>query len=106
MRRTVIAAALVLGSSVAFAEGPSDGKSLYREKCVMCHDKTGMGTGLLSRRMQVAELLLRSDLNADFVVSVARAGVGNMPAIPRGEVSDRDLKAIADFLAQPAEAKK
>jgi len=107
MRALVIAAALVLGSSVAVADGPPpDGRALYREKCVMCHDKTGMGTGLLSRRMQVAELLLRSDLNADFIVSVARAGVGNMPAIPRGEVSDRDLKAIADFLAQPAEAKR
>jgi mono/diheme cytochrome c family protein len=106
MRALVIAAALGLASSAAVGDTPPDGKALYREKCVMCHDKTGMGTGLLSRRMQVAELLLRSDLQADFVVSVARAGVGNMPAIPRGEVSDRDLKAIADFLAQPAEAKK
>jgi mono/diheme cytochrome c family protein len=104
--RALLIAILVLGSSVAVAEGPADGKALYREKCVMCHDKTGMGTGLLSRRMQVAELLLRSDLNADFIVSVARAGVGNMPPIPRGEVSDRDLKAIADYLAQPVEAKK
>jgi mono/diheme cytochrome c family protein len=104
--RALLIAILVLGSSIAVADGPADGKALYREKCVMCHDKTGMGTGLLSRRMQVAELLLRSDLKADFIVSVARAGVGNMPPIPRGEVSDRDLKAIADYLAQPVEARK
>jgi mono/diheme cytochrome c family protein len=69
----------------------------------MCHGKNGMGTGLLARRMQVAELLLRSDLSAAYVAQVARAGVGNMPAIPRGEVSDRQLEAIAAYLATPPE---
>lgn len=102
--RVLIAVVLLL-ASVANAQTP-DGKALYKEKCVMCHDKTGMGTGILSRRVKVAELLLRNDLNADFVVTAARAGIGNMPAIPRGEVSDVQLKAIADYLAQSAEAKK
>jgi mono/diheme cytochrome c family protein len=91
-------------ASVAFADTPStntDGKALYHEKCAMCHDKTGMGTGLLARRTKTPELLERTDLKADFVVQVARAGVGNMPAIPRGEVSDRELQAIADYLARP-----
>ena len=41
-----------------------------------------------------------------FVVTVARAGIGNMPAIPRGEASDAQLKAIADYLAQPVETRK
>jgi len=103
-----------LMASAALAQAPQssapavspDGKSLYREKCVMCHDKTGMGTGLLSRRMKVAELLLRTDLNAAFVVTAARGGIGNMPPIPRGEASDRELQAIADYLAQPPEARK
>jgi mono/diheme cytochrome c family protein len=105
------AAAMILFTalaSAAMAESPQpapDGKALYREKCVMCHDKTGMGTGLLSRRMKVAELLLRTDLVPAFVVQVARAGVGNMPPIPRGEVSDSELQAIADYLAKPVEAR-
>lgn len=104
--RAFILVVIALAASVAHADAPPDGKALYKEKCSMCHDKTGMGTGLLSRRMKVAELLQRSDLNADAVVAAARAGIGNMPAIARGEVSDRDLEAIADFLAQPAEAKQ
>ena len=79
-----------------------DGKALFREKCAMCHDKAGMGTGLLARRVQPAELLLRSDLNAAYVIQAARVGIGNMPAIPRGEASDAELKAIADYLATPA----
>jgi mono/diheme cytochrome c family protein len=95
----------LLVASVAGAQTP-DGKALYNEKCVMCHDKTGMGTGILSRRVKVAELLLRNDLNAEFVAIAARSGIGNMPAIPRGEVSDVQLKAIADYLAQSPEAKK
>jgi cytochrome c5 len=104
--RALIIVAIALGASVAQADTPPDGKALYKEKCIMCHDKTGMGTGLLSRRMKVAELLQRSDLNADAIVAAVRAGIGNMPPLPRGEVSDRDLEAIADFLAQPAEARK
>jgi hypothetical protein len=60
-----------------------------------------MGTGLLSRRVQPAELLLRKDLVPAFVISAARAGIGNMPAISRGEVSDAQLTAIANFLAAP-----
>ena len=90
-----------LFASVALADAPRpDGKALFHEKCSMCHDKTGMGTGLLARRSKTPELLQRTDLNAAFVVQVARAGIGNMPAIPRGEVSDRELQAIADYLAQ------
>ena len=28
-----------------------------------------------------------------------RQGIGNMPAIPRGEVSDEELRQIAEYLA-------
>jgi cytochrome c5 len=115
--------ALALLASVAVAQAPPqssstsapaasaagaalDGKALYREKCMMCHDKTGMGTGLLSRRVKVAELLMRTDLTAAFVVTAARGGIGNMPPIPRGEASDGELQAIADYLARPPEARK
>jgi mono/diheme cytochrome c family protein len=83
-----------------------DGKALYREKCIMCHDATGMGTGILSRRVKVPELLLRTDLNPIFVVAAARTGIGNMPPIPRGEASDLELQTIADYLALPPEARE
>ena len=76
------------------------GEALYVVKCAMCHGAVGMGTGLLARRgRDPAMLELRSDLAAGFVVIAARSGIGNMPAIPRGEVSDADLQAIADYLA-------
>ncbi|HVY79562.1 MAG TPA: cytochrome c [Steroidobacteraceae bacterium] len=102
----VVIAFVGLLASVALADAPApatqpDGKALYHEKCAMCHDKTGMGTGLLARRSKTPELLQRTDLDAAFVVQAARVGIGNMPAIPRGEVSDRELQAIAQYLAQP-----
>jgi len=78
-----------------------DGKALFQEKCAMCHGKVGMGTGLLMRRVQPAELLLREDLTSDAVFQAARAGIGNMPPIPRGEASDTELRRIGDFLATP-----
>ncbi|MEO6387452.1 MAG: cytochrome c [Croceibacterium sp.] len=113
MKRLMFAL-LVLAGSAAIAQGPppapkpetlssrpnaTGGEALYLEHCAMCHGPNGMGTGLLGRRVQPALLEERANLPAAYIVQAARRGVGNMPAIPRGEVSDADLKAIADYLA-------
>lgn len=58
-----------------------------------------MGTGLLGRTREVAVLEARDNLTAPFVTLAVRQGIGNMPAIARGEVSDAELQAIADYLA-------
>jgi mono/diheme cytochrome c family protein len=60
-----------------------------------------MGSGLLARRGKGVEpdLEKRKDIVRDYVILAARRGIGNMPAIPRGEVSDADLAKIADYLA-------
>ena len=75
------------------------GEKLFVEHCAMCHGPNGMGTGLLGRRVQPALLEQRNNLAAQYVIMAARRGIGNMPAITRGEVSDADLKQIADYLA-------
>jgi mono/diheme cytochrome c family protein len=76
---------------------------LYVEKCSMCHRQMGMGTVILARRMdpKIAQLELRTDLTADYVTTAARKGIGNMPRIPRGEVSDAQLAQIAAYLTRP-----
>lgn len=90
----------------AFAAGPPTerGAALFAEKCAMCHRTMGMGTVLLSRRMDpaVAPLEKRRDLTAEFVTTAARVGLGNMPRISRGEVADGELAVIAAWLATPA----
>lgn len=112
MSRIAFTALAALGlASVAMAQGmpkpttivdrpnATGGEKLYVEKCAMCHGPNGMGTGLLGRRVQPALLEQRTNLAAPYVIMAARRGIGNMPAIPRGEVSDADLKQIADYLA-------
>lgn len=112
MSRFAIVALVTLGvASVAMAQGmpkpttlvdrpnATGGEKLYVEHCAMCHGPNGMGTGLLGRRVQPALLEQRNNLAAAYVIMAARRGIGNMPAIPRGEVSDADLKQIADYLA-------
>lgn len=79
------------------------GERLYLEKCAMCHGPGGMGTGLLARRTDQPLLEKRTDLTVDYVVQAARMGIGNMPAIPRGEVSDADINLIARHLARAGE---
>jgi len=107
---------LVVASGHAFAqerhstaspdrsESPSDvaqddGKALYNQRCSVCHSARGMGTLLLSRTRPVPLLEARDDLRAPYVVLAARQGLGNMPALPRGELSDKELSAIAEYLA-------
>jgi cytochrome c553 len=75
---------------------------LFVEKCGMCHRQMGMGTVILARRMDasIARLENRTDLTAEYVTVAARQGIGNMPRIPRGEVSDAQLARIAAYLAR------
>jgi len=77
-------------------------EALFVEKCGMCHRQMGMGTIILARRMDPAVSMLeaRRDMPAEFVTQAARAGIGNMPRISRGEVSDAQLQVIAKYLAR------
>ena len=88
-----------LNTSHAASDG-LNGEALFVEKCAMCHRERGMGTGLLARRMETALLEERTDLNSQAVIIMARMGIGNMPRISRGEVSDEQLQAIADYLSK------
>ena len=104
MTATALAAAAFASAALAQPAPPKapaglDGKALFQEKCAMCHGRGGMGTGLLARRVEPAELEKRSDLNAGYVFQYARRGLGNMPPVTPGEASDEQLRAIAAYLA-------
>ena len=113
MKRLLIAAA-ALAAGTAIAQGPppapkpttlasrpnaTGGEALYLDHCASCHGANGMGTGLLARRVEPALLEARENLPIQYVILAARQGIGNMPPIPRGEVSDEELRQIADYLA-------
>jgi mono/diheme cytochrome c family protein len=87
----------------AAAAAPSPGEVLFASTCARCHRAGGMGTGILSRRPGIpAQGLLeqREDLIVPFIQTVVRVGIGNMPRISRAEVSDTQLKQIAEYLAK------
>src|SRR4051794_16222105 len=90
------------GGAMQNRSSHSPAEALFVEKCGMCHREMGMGTVILARRMDPSKAMLekRSDLPVDLVVSVARNGIGNMPRISRGEVSDAQLKMISEYLAK------
>ena len=77
------------------------GSGLYKEKCGMCHNPGGMGVGILARRMSAELALLenREDLQGSFIETVVRNGFGIMFPISRGEVSDKQLQTIVNYLA-------
>jgi mono/diheme cytochrome c family protein len=112
MKRMIVAGLLLAGGA-AIAQAPpppkpitlssrpnaTGGEALYVEHCISCHGPTGMGTGLLGRRVQPAMLEARDNLAAAYVIVAVRQGIGNMPPLPRGEVSDAELQQIAEYLA-------
>jgi cytochrome c553 len=81
----------------------SPGETLFVEKCGMCHRQMGMGTVILARRMEAkrAPLEARADLTPELIAVAVRQGIGNMPRIGRGELSDVQLATITAYLTQP-----
>jgi cytochrome c5 len=90
------------GGALQDRSSSSPEEALYVEKCGMCHRQMGMGTVILARRMdpKVAMLEDRTDLTEELIIQVARTGIGNMPRIQRGEVSDEQLATVARYLAK------
>jgi len=90
------------GGAMQDRSSKSPAEALFVEKCGMCHRQMGMGTVILARRMEPSKALLeaRTDLTTAFVIQAARSGIGNMPRIQRGEVSDAQLETIARYLAK------
>ena len=97
-------AAVALGAlSQGAAAADAAGRTLFTTRCGMCHQTNGMGVSILSRRPGDGSkglLEQRDNLSAEFVYAVARVGTGNMPRIPRGEVSDEELRQIALYLSR------
>lgn len=95
--------AAIVAPGAAWTADSTDGKKLYAERCGMCHQTIGMAVGILSRRPADASKGLledRADLSAVFVRTVVRSGIANMPRMPRAEISDAELAAVATYLSK------
>lgn len=89
--------------TVLFGLGSKDeGERLFGQECAFCHVGKATGTMMLGRRLgkDQAELVKRTDLDADYVKAVVRNGLMNMPAFSRVELTDVELDRIAAYLSR------
>jgi cytochrome c553 len=102
-----LAIVLMTSAAPAFAQEwvsleKADGAAVFGEKCGMCHRATGMGTGILARRMspELALLENRTDLQPALIETAVRSGFGVMFPISRAEVSDAQLQMLVEYLTE------
>ena len=107
MRRLVIFAALTLfgAHSPAVQAAELTGKEVYDKWCGVCHDAGPMKAGTMAlqdkyKGAKPAALLERNDLTPDFVKYFVRHGFNYMPRFRKTEISDAELKELADYVAQ------
>ena len=108
MRAATLCALLLLAPLAALAAPqPGDlasrGQQAFVHRCSMCHREGGTGTFILARRLGAEKSLLekRADLQALYVRTVVRWGVGNMPRISRVELPETDMDAVVAYLTAP-----
>ena len=80
-----------------------DGKAVYDAYCGTCHDAGPGHPGTMRLALRLGEdksvLTQRDDLNKQYVKTIVRQGIMLMPPFRPSEVSDNELDALADFLA-------
>lgn len=83
-------------------ESKDDGERLFGQECAFCHVGKTTGTMMLGRRLgkEQAELVMRTDLEPDYVKAVVRNGLMNMPPFSRIEVTDAELDKIATYISR------
>lgn len=102
-----VAAFLPLGAwaqtSAPAAAAPSAGQTLYAKNCLVCHaaGPSFVGTNVLAARFGAENaLLVHRELPAPYIEHVVRHGAGSMPGFRRTEITDSELKAVIDYIAQ------
>jgi mono/diheme cytochrome c family protein len=109
---------LMLGASVAFVAGllaaafataqegeHAEGMRVYEKWCSHCHDPGVEHPGTLAltakyEGVKSGVLLEWTDLRPELTTTFVRSGISVMPFFRKTEISDAELRALADFLAR------
>jgi len=106
MRLIAVAIALIVANvALAQDESADPGKLVYDKWCTPCHGAGPgkPGTMVLAQRYGdslPALLEEREGLTRDYLVAFVREGVGVMPRFRKTEITDADLDALVDYLAE------
>jgi mono/diheme cytochrome c family protein len=105
---TVLVLLALSNARAADAPTAARGQAAFAHRCGMCHREGGTGTFILARRLGAEKSLLekRSDLDSDYIRTVVRWGLVNMPRISRVEMPDGDMDALVSYLTAPKAAAK
>ena len=102
----VVAEAVTAGASMAGGPLLTDGEAIYTLYCSACHDPGPRhpGTMMLQQLGQApdeAALTQHKVLDPDYIRSIVRDGLIEMPPFRPSEISDAQLDALVDYLRQP-----
>jgi mono/diheme cytochrome c family protein len=107
-RVAFLATAAVLGFSLstihtAYGSDSDEGKSLYEDKCMICHGQDGKGDGPAALSLNPKpkdfdrpEFWNQKDLD-QVITNQVKNGKGAMPAF---SLSDKEVKAIIEYMTK------
>jgi mono/diheme cytochrome c family protein len=105
-RIPLIALALSLSASAALAQTDEQkaGAAVYTTRCAGCHAATpgNIGTMVLAKRLGKEQSVLdqRTNLDATYVATIVRHGLGIMPGFRPTEISDAELAQLTAYLTR------
>lgn len=107
--QTALAVLVVMGAIVGAggtanaAESDATGVTIYEHYCIACHDRGAGHPGTQNLAYlygaEKAALADRNNLTPEYVRTMVRFGRGLMPGFRPSEISDEQLKLLADYLA-------
>ena len=98
----------ILAQACGAAESPTEGKQVFDRWCADCHAPVSAhrqmlpGTYALQnlyKGVKPAALEQRRDLSKPFIKVIVRTGRNVMPATRKTEISDEQLDALSNYLA-------
>ena len=104
MTRTSLAVLLLFltGITTCPAETDISGKDIFDKHCIHCHangeEYTGTRQLAVTRGKDKAVLEQRDDLTAEYIRYIVRNGLMSMPPFKPSNITDKELKALTDYL--------
>lgn len=91
------------GETANAADAAMTGATIYDHYCIACHDRGGGHPGTQNLAYlygpEKAALADRDNLTPDYVRTMVRFGRGLMPGFRPSEISDEQVKLLAEYLA-------
>ena len=103
MKKKLLQIVCLLSGLITLSLSAQDGEAIYQANCSHCHDP-GMnnpGTQQLTktRGEENGVLIDRDNLVDVYVKTIVRNGLNGMPTFKPTQITDSELDALAEFLA-------